>query len=712
MPAVTHAQLRHGTRLAFEGGRLVRVTRRDGGELVALAWDGDTLVGLEVPAPPGGAPVLVRGERVAHALFGEAHPVVVGPTPVTWMGTVEWARPSTIPPIEHPARIPGGAGTIILNTLAMLAERAPVEHVRYAGPYPTLALWQSLVQSYRVAGAGNDETTFCAGALERAARADMTPVAVDFVPAPFERVRAADGVMVQLRDGVERVTVGGETYAGDRGVRRLVPVDGEGGDRGIAAEVWLGGEPWSRVALVTNDAALLGGPWPLPAPTGDVVGQELPRELKAALSELVGELMAPPLAAVAGGVLAEVPVVWGDAGAAAARDRGDHIVVHAALWQRLAPRGLAQVALALAEALAAPIAARAQALLASMVALALAVMIGGCGRPPAPVVDPPSQRVPVTTPAEPSVLPLLAHALPASIDGRARLARFDRVWLDDRAPIAKRPDSAGLDNDVYVVVDERDDRVRLRVDDPWVRVLVWVQRDQLRPALGRDVVAGGQTRAIAPGAAITVRVGAPLILERGGGDGARVTVEDRELTGFATIAGDAIADVWRTPSASGVPDDVTRPRSPGAVMKGTEVRDAPALAGQVLARAERRLSATLEHSGAPPGWHRVQLDTEFLSITGFVPTAGWLAGAGTIVSSSEIVPGDSDGVLLRAGVCLYARPDGPLVGVILVDQSDARRIRGRWARWEWGTWWGRVPLYARPAGDDFERCPGTLSASR
>lgn len=333
------------------------VADRHGRELVSLGWDGDVLVGLE--ANPS---TLVRGERVPHLLFGAAHPVMAGSSePVTWMGAIDWARPEVIPPIEHPARLPAGSGTIILNTLALLAEHAGVTRLRYAGPYPTSALWQSLLQSFRPLE--GDEARFTDGALARAARADMSPVAVDLAPAPFERHWVTATVWAQVRDQLERVMVGGEIYTPGHGVRRLVPTDEPGW---TAAEVWLGGAPYARVAIFNSDDGGLSD-WDedLPPVESPVMGQALPAPLRAALAELVAELLPPLLAAGAAAVLADLHVEWGDAGAAAARDRGDRVIVHAALWDRLAPRGLGEVALALAEALAPPVATRAQARLAA-----------------------------------------------------------------------------------------------------------------------------------------------------------------------------------------------------------------------------------------------------------------------------------------------------------------------------------------------------------
>ena len=356
--AVFDRPLRHGTRVELDHARVVRVVDRQGCEHATLAWDGDALVGLEVAWPPAGAGrVTVEGDTVPHLLFGRAHAISVSGGGRTWMGAVDWARPTLLPPVEHPARLPGGAGSTILNVIALLAVHAGVAAVRYAGPYPTPALWQALAQSFRPRG---DEATFTADALARATRAAMEPVAVDFAPAPFERVRTAPGVVVQLRDELERVWLGGDVYAAGTGVRRLVRTDA-----GWAADVWLGGAPWARAVEVTPAGDVVAGPTPLPAVTGDVVGQVLPPALLDVLAELVAAAVAPPLAGAARTELSAARVVWGDPGAAAARDTRDEIIVHAALWDRLAPRGLAQVGRALAEALVPPVAARAQARLAA-----------------------------------------------------------------------------------------------------------------------------------------------------------------------------------------------------------------------------------------------------------------------------------------------------------------------------------------------------------
>lgn len=359
----------HGTQLVRADGRLVSVIDRGGVNHARVTWCGARLARLVVGEP--GRWTIVGGEAVAHPLFVLAHPVwvtggaepgdVSANAPATWMGAVDWAAPSTIPPILAPGRLPAGAGTMILNVIALLAEAADTERLAYAGPYPTSALWRSLAHSFRVVGSATEDD-FTADALGRAVRGAMEPVPVGFAPAPFERVRVSDRVTVQLRDGLQRTTIAGAAYDRTERTRRLVAIAGE--PRRWAADLWLGERAWGRVAELDDHGHLLAGPAALPAVAGELaamLGQPLPPAMCAALAEVVAELVAPPLAEAARRELAAAHVVWGDPGATEVADRADVLIIHAGLWAHLAPHGLAAVARGLALALASPIAARAQA---------------------------------------------------------------------------------------------------------------------------------------------------------------------------------------------------------------------------------------------------------------------------------------------------------------------------------------------------------------
>ena len=324
---------RHGTTYEERAGRLVRIVDRTGVVHATLAWDGDALVQLDVPGAQ------VRGAVVADPLLGSAHEIVGATT----MSPVAWARPTEIPAIAAPGQLRGGAGAPLMNTIAVLAVRAGVGALRYAGPYPTTALWRALARSFTTSCT---EAEFTADALPRALRIARDELPFEFCPAPHERV-AIPGGHVELRMGVERVVLNGVGYGRDAAVARLV----EDGAR-VRAEVWFGDARWAHVATLGADGQLEEGPHELPRCASPVVGKTFPAALREAIAELVAELVPSPLAADARAALVGRAITWADLGARAAGTAPDGFVVHAALWERLAPAGMGRVALALAEALA------------------------------------------------------------------------------------------------------------------------------------------------------------------------------------------------------------------------------------------------------------------------------------------------------------------------------------------------------------------------
>jgi hypothetical protein len=292
----------------------------------------------------------VDGAIVDHPLLGAAHRV--GDTAMT---ALDWARPTEIPAVAEPARLPPGAGGALLNTIALLARDAGVAALRYAGPYPTAALWRSLARSFRCDA---DEAAFTAGALDRALRVARDPIPIDFVPAPHERVAIPRG-FVELRERldrpVDRAVLDGIGYEPGGSPARLV--DAPGPAAGHHCEIWFGDACYARIATLAADGALVDGPHPPPACASPVVGRAFPAALQGALAELVADAVPAPLAADARARCAAGSLAWADLGARAAAERPGGFAVHAALWDRIAPLGLGRLALALAEALAPVVAA-------------------------------------------------------------------------------------------------------------------------------------------------------------------------------------------------------------------------------------------------------------------------------------------------------------------------------------------------------------------
>lgn len=328
----------YGTHYEERGGQLVRIVDRTGTCHAELTWNGDRLVRLAVDG------VAVDGGVRRDPVLGDVH--AVGATVMT---AIDWSRPIEIPAIAAPGQLPSGAGAAILNAIAVLARRAEIPVLRYAGPYPTPVLWRSVARSFRCSA---DEAVFTADALDRAARLARDPIPVDFAPAPHERL-AISGGFVELRDGVERAVLAGVSHEPGGSPARLV----RDPDASSRAEIWFGDAPYAHIATLAADGTLLAGPYPVPPCTSPVVGREFPAALCGALAELVAEAVAAPLAADAHRLCAEGPLVWADLGPRTAQALPDGFAVHAALWDRIAPLGLGRLALALAEALAPVVAA-------------------------------------------------------------------------------------------------------------------------------------------------------------------------------------------------------------------------------------------------------------------------------------------------------------------------------------------------------------------
>ena len=285
--------------------------------------------------------LLISRDLVTHPLFGEAYVIRDrSGVPLTAMSAIDWDRPTEIPAIAEPAKLPPGSGALLLNTIAEGAARAGVRILHYAGPYPTPALYRALLRSFRTTAT---EAEFTADVLGRALRVARDPIAIDFEPAPHTRVELACG-FAELRDGkLERAVIEGTSYDRDGSPGRLV---------GNACELWFGDACWARIAELSPRGELVAGPFPPPAVTSDIVGRSFPPPLRAALAELVAEAVPAPLAAAVRETVTRRTLVWADLGTRVARRTATGFEVHAALWDRIGPLGMARLALAVVEALA------------------------------------------------------------------------------------------------------------------------------------------------------------------------------------------------------------------------------------------------------------------------------------------------------------------------------------------------------------------------
>ncbi len=322
--------LLHGTVIHSAGGRVRRAVDRHGHEVWNARWNGESLHALTLFRPDRSTLVL-RGEPGPHPLFHRAHELRVDEVTLAHCGQTDWREPTHIPPVDVPGALPSGAGSALLNYLAGSAQRCGTPSLRYRGPYPTAALFDALTHSFHISDPPSALERFTQDVESRSIRGSMIEVEVPFRPAPFEWHWPADGVCVQLRDGLERAYLGGRGYAlhqlGTRRLRRE-------GDR-VVAYVALGGIPWHDVLSFEPDGTPMGEPEPLPPAPTALLGQALPEEivnlLCAVLEQRAPRMLAPSISHVLAGHVLR----WGDTGDELARPADGTIELHSAFGEGL-----------------------------------------------------------------------------------------------------------------------------------------------------------------------------------------------------------------------------------------------------------------------------------------------------------------------------------------------------------------------------------------
>jgi hypothetical protein len=330
---------------------LSRIADDSGFVHAELTWQDQRLIAAMIRGAAGTS-LTVIGDIENHPLLGPSHCVVTSHGESTHVSAIDWNAPSTIPAIFSPGVLPAQTGTMLLNVIATLARNAGISTLRYCGPYPTVALYNSLTQCFSASGTveqfASDEwlnTALLGGARET----PMTSNEVSFVPDPFVRQWITPNVCTQHRRQLERATIDGVAFCLGSDGLRLVQTGSV-----AQAQVWFGNVCWATVAELDTSITAAGSLLAvrqvprLDAQTvQQTVGKQLPPALLAGLAELIASDVAPPLQSALAALVNAATIRWAHTGIHAVRVVDDVIEIHAALWQCLAPRGMANVIAAL-----------------------------------------------------------------------------------------------------------------------------------------------------------------------------------------------------------------------------------------------------------------------------------------------------------------------------------------------------------------------------
>lgn len=314
-------------------GRPKRATDATGHEAWVLRWEAHGLAHARLRLPDGSA-IELHPRSTDHLVLGVCDglhlvPVADPGRPLARISAVSWAAPVDIPAVDVPGALPPGAGTAVLNLLAVLARHAGTASLRYRGPYPTSGLFATLGASFSVDGDRVELERRFVGAAERHGFGSvcLSPE-VDFRADPHAWSWPQPGVCVQYRRGIDRVWVEGRPY--DRNGEHHVLVREH--DEWIARVVFAG-RSWCDVLRLGDDGVPRSAVTPAPAVAADLVGVALPTAMVEVLTAAIAAEAAAPLRDAIATELAR-GITLGDTGLTPAAPGPDGMVLHAGLAER------------------------------------------------------------------------------------------------------------------------------------------------------------------------------------------------------------------------------------------------------------------------------------------------------------------------------------------------------------------------------------------
>lgn len=253
---------------------------------------------------------------------------------LTFFRSVTYENLEFLPPLDDPTRLPCGAGSTILNVLALLAQDQGKGALRYRGPYASERLFATLRESFRCRGdPGLARERFTQRAEEAAVGLRMVEPAVDWLPSPHERFFPTAHTCVQLRDGVEKVYDCGRTYyRPDVSVHAYTirREDRESGPPRYIAGLSFLGRPLEDHLVLDEKGEILERSKPA-LPTLLRGPMRLSDDWKAALARLIAAESTPLLQSELWPTMAQLRLEWGETAGELWRLDGNTVVLHAGM---------------------------------------------------------------------------------------------------------------------------------------------------------------------------------------------------------------------------------------------------------------------------------------------------------------------------------------------------------------------------------------------
>jgi hypothetical protein len=290
-----------------------------------LQWQGEDLEELRLRLPDRRWLVLRRA-AVLDPVLGPVFPLAVADdledagAPCAFVADCSWTKPCFVPAVDRPGQLPPGAGSGLLSFLAEAALAKGRPALRYRGPYPTGALFDTLLECFRVDDLTRSWAVFSDAQQGVDGWGAFVEVPVDFHPDPLWRSWPAEGVCFQGRRQVERAWVQGQAFD-RRGPCRLE------GDGPYTLAFVLGERRLLTLGHL-DEAGQIDGAVRLGVP--DLSGGALSPQLQATLGEALLQRVPVALRPLAATWWAQLRIELGRCGWSAARWERDALVLHPA----------------------------------------------------------------------------------------------------------------------------------------------------------------------------------------------------------------------------------------------------------------------------------------------------------------------------------------------------------------------------------------------
>ena len=258
-----------------------------------------------------------------------------------------------------------------------------------------------------------------------------------------------------------------------------------------------------------------------------------------------------------------------------------------------------------------------------------------------------------------------------------------------------------VDAPAFVVVDQVGARVRLIAPQDHVRLLVWVDGDDLYRVIteGVGLVTSSEAARQAPGAGgVRLHPGSPVDVDGERGAMTHVLLHDRCVVASGWVPRASVGSLY-------VPLEVDRQPATDTAPIGTAIYDRPG--GHLVATftAECEVTETGPERG---GLKPIRYATDSIEVRGWMLTSPTAAGGAPSGGQSAWAYGLSglglwgarSRLRLGEGTCLYARRGGPAIGIVTedMDASESPPVDGWW-QVPLETSWGDLDVWVASASE-------------